>query len=54
MVRHSEEMRNDERYKRLENALRTLQMLPNALPRLPMACECLRELTVEDSIRKIR
>ena len=54
VVRHSQGMRNGERYKRLANALRTLQVLPNALPTLPMACECLRILTANDSIRNIR
>ena len=33
------------------NALRTLQMLPIALP---IACECLRVLTANDTIRNIR
>ena len=46
-------MGNGERYKRLANALRALQMFPNALPTLPMACECLRKLTADDSIRNI-
>ena len=54
VVRHSQEMGNGKRYKRLANALRTLQMLPNALPTLPMACECLRILTANDGIRNIR
>ena len=43
-----------ERYKRLANALQTLQMLPNGLSTLPMACKCLRKLTSNDSIRNIR
>ena len=44
---NSQGMGNGERYKRLANhALRTLQfMLPNALPMLPMAHECLQKLT---------
>ena len=44
---NSHGMGNGERYKRLANhTLRTLQfMLPNALPTLPMACECLQKLT---------
>ena len=54
VVRHSQEMGNGERYKRLANGLRALQMLPNALPTLPMACECLRILTANDDIRNIR
>ena len=45
MVRHSQGIGNGERYKRLANALRTLQMLPNALPTLLMACECLRKFS---------
>ena len=49
----TQEMGNDKRYKRLANALRTLQMLPNALPSLRMACECLRKFTANDSIRNI-
>ena len=51
--RYSQGMGNGERYKRLANALRTLQMLLNALPTLPMACECLRKLTANDSILNI-
>ena len=54
VVRHSQGMGNGERYKRLANALRTLQMLSNALPTFPMACESLRILTANDSIRNIR
>ena len=54
VVRHSQGMGNGERYNRLANALRTLQMLPNGLPMLPMACECLRKLTATDSLRNIR
>ena len=53
VVRHSQDMGIGDRYKRLANALRTLQMLPNALPTLPMACERLRTLTANDSIRNI-
>ena len=54
VVRHSQEMGIGERCKRLANALRTLQMLPNALPTLPMACKCLQTLTANDSIRNVR
>ena len=54
VVRHPQGMRNGELYKRLVNALRTLQVLPNALLTLSMACECLRQLTANDSIRNIR
>ena len=43
--RHWRGLGNGERYKRLANALRTLQMFPNALPTLTKACECLRKLT---------
>ena len=50
VVRHSQGMGNGERYKRLANALRTLRVLPNALPTLSMACECLRILKANDSI----
>ena len=34
VVRHSQGMGNDECYKRLANALGTLQMLPNGLPKI--------------------
>ena len=44
-------MGNGECYKRLADALRTLQMIQNALTTLPMACECSRKLTAKDSIR---
>ena len=54
VVRHLQGMGNGERYKRLANALRTLQMLPNALPTLPMACKCLQKLTANGSICNIR
>ena len=54
VVRHSQGMGNGERYKRLANALRALQMLPNTLPTLSMACECLRKLTANDSIHNSR
>ena len=37
--RYSQGMGNGERYKRLVNALRTLQMRLNALPTLPRSCE---------------
>ena len=47
-------MGNGERYKRLANAIRTLQMIPNALLTLLMACECLRKMAANDSIRNIR
>ena len=54
VVGHSQGMGNGELCKRLVNALRTLQVLPNALLTLPMDCECLRKLTANDSIRDIR
>ena len=54
VVRHSQGMGNGERYKRLANALRALQMLPNTVPTLPMPCECLRKLTANDSIQNFR
>ena len=47
-------MENSERYKRLASALRMLEMFPNALTTLPMACEFLRKLTANDNIRNIR
>ena len=46
VVKYSQGMGNGECYKHLANALRTLQMLPNAIPTVPMACECLRKLTI--------
>ena len=54
VVRHTQGMGNGERYKRLANALQTLQVLPTALPTLPMACECLQKMTANDDIRNIR
>ena len=54
VVRHSQGVGNGECYKRFAIASRALQMLPNALPKLPMACECLRKLPANDSIRNTR
>ena len=45
VVRHSQGMGNGERYKRLPNALRTLQMIPNVL----LTLHCLRKLSKIDS-----
>ena len=36
----------------LQMPLRTLQMLPNALPVSPMAYKCLRKLTANDSMHR--